>query len=120
MKNAMEMIQNSKNDIWQETEKHIVNFKTSNLNLISTANFEGWLGNDNPRCWRGLLGYMRTSFSLQINIINKIQSVMPIYQCHYDIISFFRSSWFKDEVLKNGRVSIIYKKSHFDILKKQL
>lgn len=109
-------IKPEQSDIWDEVEKYIAKFITANSDIVLKAREEGWLGEPWKKGASGLLGYMRTSFALQIKIINRLAEELPIYQ--FDFVNYFRSPWFKDEVLKNGQVENFYKNDHFEIIKK--
>lgn len=104
-------------DIWDEVEEYIAKFITANPDLVIEAKNEGWLGEPWKKGMSGLLGYMRTSFALQIKIIGRLEERLPIYQNEF--VNYFRSIWFKDEVLKNGQIENFYKKEHFEIIKQK-
>lgn len=83
---------------------------------LEQAKREGWLGEPWARGKSGLLGYYRTSFGIQIKLLNQIDNPVPIY--YPEFVDFFRSNFFKDQTLKNGFVSEnLYKKEHFEIIK---
>jgi hypothetical protein len=104
-------------DIWDKVEENIVDFLQSHKELCSQAKEEKWLGYQIKKCHRGLLGYMRTSFALQIRLLENSSCLVPIYQTESEILWFFRSSWFKDTTMQNGFVKPIYKKEHFELIK---
>ena len=72
--------------------------------LIEKAKEECWLGS--IHCNRdhfGLYGYLRLNFGKQIQILQNLGNLIPIYNPKF--VKFFTSSWFKDEVLKNNCIS---------------
>lgn len=112
----------AKFDIWERVEREIEKFIAQNQNttFYENAKQNGWLGDRIKKGKRGLLGYLRTGFAIQIRILEELDDVLPIYQNHLDIVNFFRSDWFKNTTLDNGYVKPIYKKEHFEILKKEM
>jgi len=104
-------------DIHSQIEGYIENFMQSEERLCYEAKLEGWLGEPWRKGQNGLLGYMRTSFGLQLKILNKLSDALTIYPKHHEIVEFFRSDWFADSVMRNGGVMNFYKKEHFEILK---
>jgi len=109
-------------DIWEKVEQEIQKFIVRNENetFFINAKQNGWLGDNIKKGTQGLLGYMRTSFAIQIKILEGLDDVVPIYQTHLDIVNFFRSDWFKNTTLENNRITPIYKLEHFEILKKKI
>lgn len=107
-------------DIWERVEQEIQKFIARNKNetFFINAKQNGWLGDDIKKGKHGLLGYMRTSFAIQIKILEGLDDVIPIYPTHLDIVNFFRSDWFKNTT--NDLVKPIYKVEHFEILKKKI
>lgn len=105
-------------DLFEEVEKYIQKFLEKYKERCDEIRKEGWLGEEWPRGQSGLLGYMRTSYALQIAIFNKLSGA-PIYPTSPTIVNFFRSDFFKESVLNNGKVTDFFKKEHFEILKKE-
>tara|TARA_R110002167_G_scaffold33510_2_gene107654 strand:+ start:2270 stop:2641 length:372 start_codon:yes stop_codon:yes gene_type:complete len=105
-------------DIWEKVEEHIDKFMEENGDkpFIANAKFEGWLGDRIKKSNRGLLGYLRTGFSIQLKILGHSKEPLPIYQS--DFIGFFSSDFFRNAARENGYVKAIYKKEHFEIIKK--
>ena len=98
------------------------------FHAYDTAKTEGWLGFETKvDDWDnitkagitlGLLGYYRMNFAIQYKILANVDNRVAIYEPKF--VSFFRSCWFKDQVLKNGNVSKeLAKSEHFDIIKSQ-
>lgn len=98
------------------------------FHAYDTAKIEGWLGFETKvDDWDnitkagitlGLLGYYRMNFAIQYKILANVDNRVAIYEPKF--VSFFRSSWFKDQVLKNKNVSKeLAKSEHFDIIKSQ-
>ena len=109
-------------DIWERVEQEIQKFIARNKNetFFINAKENGWLGDNIKKGTHGLLGYMRTSFAIQIKILEGLDDVIPIYLTHLNIVNFFRSDWFKNTTLENRYVKLIYKVEHFEILKKKI
>ena len=109
-------------DIWERVEQEIQKFIARNENetFFINAKQNGWLGDNIKKGTHGLLGYMRTSFAIQIVILEGLDDALPIYPKGLDIVNFFRSDFFKDATLKNERITAIYKVEHFEILKKKI
>lgn len=109
-------------DIWERVEQEIQKFIAQNegTDFYINAKKNGWLGDNIKKGTHGLLGYMRTSFAIQIKILEKLDDVLPVYQTNSDIVNFFRSDCFKNATLNNNFVKPIYKKKHFEILKKKV
>jgi len=103
-------------DIWGAVERNIDKFCESQGHLYQEAKEEGWLGYRIPKNHLGLLGYLRNGFAIQLKIINQYDIALPIW--NNEFVGFFRSDWFKNTTLKNGFVEPIYKKEHFDLIKK--
>ena len=59
---------------------------------------------------------MRTGFSIQLQVLLKFDNVLPIYQTEF--VTFFRSDFFTNTVLEKGFIAPIYKKEHFELIKK--
>ena len=57
-------------DIWERVEQEIQKFIVRNENetFFINAKQNGWLGDNIKKGTQGLLGYMRTSFAIQIFI----------------------------------------------------
>ena len=73
----------------------------SNHFTIDKAKNEGWLGSlHSNRDHKGLLGYLRINFGKQIQILQNLGNLIPIYNPKF--VKFFTSPWFKNEVLKNN------------------
>lgn len=107
----------SYSEIYEKIEFHVKNFLEKEIVLCHRAKEEGWLGSEwNPKDYRGLLGYMRTGFSIQLQVLLKFDNVLPIYQAEF--VTFFRSDFFENVVLEKGHISLVYKKEHFEIIKK--
>jgi len=98
------------------------------FHTYETAKIEGWLGFETKvDDWDnitkagitlGLLGYYRMNFAIQYKILANVDNRVAIYEPRF--VNFFRSSPFKDQVLKNGKVSKeLVKSEHFDIIKSQ-
>jgi len=98
------------------------------FHAYDTAKIEGWLGFETKvDDWDnitkagitlGLLGYYRMNFAIQYKILANVDNRVAIYEPRF--VNFFRSSPFKDQVLKNGKVSKeLVKSEHFDIIKSQ-
>lgn len=102
-------------------EKHIETFLTTHKDLCDKALQEGWLGHRIQKCQYGLLGYMRSSFAMQIKILEKLDIPVriPCYSVP-TIKNFFCSDFFKNATLDNKEVKPIYKKEHFEIIKKNI
>ena len=109
-------------DIWERVEQEIQKFIARNKNetFFINAKENGWLGDNIKKGTHGLLGYMRTSFAIQIVILEGLDDALPIYPKGLDIVNFFRSDWFKNATLENKFVKPIYKVEHFEILKKKI
>lgn len=103
-------------ELSRQVEFEIKKFMENNKQLCEIAKNEGWLGEPWAKGSRGLLGYMRTSFAMQIRILDNLDNHIPIYQNEF--CYFFRSDFFRDAVKKNNAVTPIYKKEHFEIIKK--
>ena len=103
-------------DIWGAVEMNIDNFCESQANFCKKAKEKGWLGYRIAKNHLGLLGYLRNGFAIQLKILNQYDIPLPIW--NNEFVDFFRSDWFKDTTLKNGSVKPIYKKKHFDLIKK--
>ncbi len=107
----------SYSEIYEKTEFHVKNFLEKEIVLCHKAKEEGWLGSEwNSKDYRGLLGYMRTGFSIQLQVLLKFDNVLPIYQAEF--VTFFRSDFFANAVLEKGFIAPIYKKEHFELIKK--
>jgi len=108
----------SSNDVWDIVEEHIDKFMEENGDkpFVANAKFEGWLGDRIKKSNRGLLGYLRTGFAIQLKILGHNKEVLPIYQGEF--VSFFNSDFFRKITRENGYVKAIYKKEHFEILKR--
>ena len=84
--------------------------------VIENAKKEGWLGETWQRDKFGLLGYFRTNFAVQLKILNKLGNPVAIYD--NELVSFFKSKWFSEQVLKNNYVSNqLYNNNHLEKLK---
>lgn len=103
-------------EIYSEANQHIAKFVNDYVIYCERAREEGWLGSMLPKSSRGLLGYMRTGFMLQIVIINYYKTRIPIFQTEF--VNFFRSDWFMQTTLQNACIKPIYKKEHFDLIKR--
>lgn len=107
-------------DIVDEIEGHVQSFLKSKEPAIEkyvlNAKLEGWLGSEVKKCSRGLLGYLRTGFGVQIKILKNLKVSLPLGQSEF--VDFFRSDWFRKTTLDNGSVRTIYKKEHIELLKK--
>jgi len=112
------MVNNQIPDIWEMVEEHINKFMEENGDkpFVANAKFEGWLGDRIRKSNRGLLGYLRTGFAIQLKVLGQTREVLPIYQSHF--VGFFNSDFFKNATRENGYVKAIYKKEHFEIIKK--
>lgn len=108
----------SREQILDKVEELLSSFKLTHRELCDKAKIEGWLGEPWKKGASGLFGYMRTSFGLQIKILENLDFPLPIYPYNREITDFFRSDFFKNTTLKNGYPSAIFKNDHFDILKK--
>ena len=76
----------------------------SNLLKVQKAENEGWLGSRFlKKCQKGLFGYLKINFAIQIKTLQKFDNDFPIYNSK--LVEFLRSDWFKNETLKNGYVS---------------
>ena len=107
----------SYSEIIEKTEFHVKNFLEKEIVFCHRAKEEGWLGSEwNAKDYRGLLGYMRTGFSIQLQVLLKFDNVLPIYQAEF--VTFFRSDFFTNTVLEKGFIAPIYKKEHFELIKK--
>jgi hypothetical protein len=102
-------------EIWRQVEHEINKFVESEPIKCQTAKEQGWLGTLIPRCPKGFLGYLRTGFALQLKILNEFENPLPIYQNNF--VNYFRSDFFRNEVLKNNHVKPFYKKEHIEIIK---
>lgn len=107
-------------DLLEEIEGYVQSFLNSNEPAIQkyvlNAKLEGWLGSEVKKCSRGLLGYLRTGFGVQIKILKNLKVSLPLGQSEF--VDFFRSDWFRKTTLENGSVRTIYKKEHIELLKK--
>jgi hypothetical protein len=105
-------------DIWARVEEYIDKFCQENesTSFFANAKFEGWLGDRIKKSHKGLLGYLRTGFAIQLKILNYHSEPLPIYQSEF--VDFFRSDFFHNATKQNGYVKAIYKKEHFEIIKK--
>jgi hypothetical protein len=103
-------------DIWGAVEMNIDNFCESQVDFCQKAKEEGWLGYRIAKNHLGLLGYLRNGFTIQLKILNQYDIPLPIW--NNEFVGFFRSDWFKNTALENGFVKPIYKKEHFDLIKK--
>lgn len=103
-------------------ENFINNFVKTNQQLCETAFNEGWIGEPWDRGMNGLLGYMRYSYNKQSLILNgepKFIQVPNFYNYTKEIIEWFKSNNFKDQINDLTRsFAFIYNKNHFDLLKK--
>jgi hypothetical protein len=127
-KTAMQIIDNvqkkqidySFRAIDEDVEKHIETFLTTHKELCDKALQEGWLGHKIQKCQYGLLGYMRSSFAMQIKILEKLDIPVriPCYSVP-TIKNFICSDFFKNATLENKEVKPIYKKEHFEIIKQK-
>lgn len=115
-RNKAIIIQHKPLDIWPTVELHIDKFCESQKEFCEKAKAEGWLGYRIPKNQVGLLGYLRNGFAIQLRILNNYDIAVPIWDIKF--VGFFRSSWFKNATLENGYVKPIYKKEHFEYLKK--
>ena len=103
-------------DVWGVVEMNINKFCESQADFCQEAKEEGWLGYRIPKNHLGLLGYLRNGFAIQLKIINQYDIALPIW--NNEFVGFFRSDWFKNTTLENEFVKPIYKKEHFDLIKK--
>lgn len=109
MKNEKEFYQTSyidPHDFWQLIQDQINNYLSnpSVHYIIERAKNEGWLGSThNNKDNFGLLGYLRNNFACQIIVLNKFSNDIPCF-CD-EFVSFFRSEYFKNRVLKENAVS---------------
>jgi hypothetical protein len=103
-------------DIWGVVEMNINKFCESQADFCQKAKEKGWLGYRIPKNHLGLLGYLRNGFAIQLKILNKYDIALPIW--NNEFVGFFRSDWFKNATLENGFVKPIYKKEHFNLIKK--
>ena len=127
-RNAMQIIEDSQRgfqggnyanyDIWDKVEEYITDFiiKNKDTDFLLEAKSNGWMGDTIKKSHKGLLGYLRTGFAIQIKALEKLDDSLPIYQNEFT--DFFRSDWFKNTALQNGFVKPIYKKEHLEIIKK--
>lgn len=106
----------SSDEIMNMVENYINSFISNNTVICENARHGGWLGYLIKKSNVGLLGYMRTSYALQIKILENLSTPLPIYQKEF--YDFFTSSYFRNEVKKNGRIKDFYKNDHFEIIKK--
>lgn len=106
-------------NLMEEVEKHIQAFLKKHKERCDQIKKEGWLGEEFPRGARGILGYMRTSYAIQLAVINKVGGA-PIYPENPKIVRFFKSNFIKDIALQRNCVSDIYKKEHFDLIKQEM
>lgn len=104
-------------DLDLEAEKYISQFMMNETILVERAKQEGWLGEPWAKSSRGLLGYMRYSYALQIKFLKELTQPVRAFSNDITILNFFKSDFFKNEVLKNGKVKAFYKAEHFDIIK---
>ena len=104
---------NFQKDIETEIKVFVAQFK----NLCDRAGIEGWLGSFISKDHKGLLGYMRMSYAMQLKILNNYSFLVPCYFLNDDIYKFFKSSNFYDEVKKNNCIKTFYKNEHFEFLK---
>lgn len=127
-RNAMQIVEDSQRgfqgagnyadyDIWDKVEEHIHSFivKNENTDFFVKAKNEGWLGDGIKKSHKGLLGYLRTGFAIQIKALEKLDDSLPIYQNEF--VDFFRSEWFRNATFQNGFIRPIYKKEHFELIK---
>jgi hypothetical protein len=101
-------------DMIQDQVNILLNSKDPSLqSIIANAKLEKWLGNpENKKCYKGLLGYARLGFALQIKILKNIDNN---YGCFMpEFYNFFKSPYFKDEVLNNNKIVFFYKNEHLD------
>lgn len=101
--------------LWEKVESEIDKFIARNGSKCETCKQQGWLGDRIKKSHRGLLGYLRTSFALQIKILEGLDNPIPIY--HNEFLEFFKSTFFKDAVLKNGIVQEFYKREHLEVIR---
>jgi hypothetical protein len=103
-------------DVWGVVEIHIDNFCESQAEFCQKAKEEGWLGHRVAKNHLGLLGYLRNGFAIQLKTLNQYNIPLPIW--YNEFVGFFRSDWFRSATRKNGFIKPIYKKEHFDLIKK--
>jgi len=83
-------------DIWLQNP--------SNHFKIEKAKNEKWFGSLHcNRDHKGLLGYLRLNFGMQIKILNNLDNYLPVYDER--LCDFFRGNWFANEVKRNGFIS---------------
>lgn len=106
-------------DLWGIVEIHIQDFLEKQKDWCDKVHQEGWLGEKYVKGKNGLLGYLRTSFAIQLKTLQNLQMPVPIYSMNAEIVNFFRSDWFRNATIENGFVKPIYKKEHFEFLKSE-
>lgn len=106
------------------SEKEFDSFEISDSQVAKPESWydiakrEGWLGFRLKKSDFGLLGYFRTSYALQHKILavasKKYSGVGQVVLPNFprEIFLFFRSEFFRNETLKNGRVTDFFKKTH--------
>lgn len=114
-----EAIKVSSFNLTQEVEKYIQHFLKKYEKRCEEIKKEGWLGETWAKGQSGVLGYMRTSYAIQLAVLNNVGGA-PIYPTNPTIVRFFRSDFIKNVARERGKVSDIYKKDHFDIIKQEM
>ena len=89
--------------------------------LVERAKNEKWFGSlHNNRDSRGLLGYLRTNYALQLKFINNFSNHVQMHCNDQLIINWFLSDYFKKTILNNPEKKVIlnfYKDEHLEIIK---
>lgn len=106
-------------DLFGEVEKYIEDFIEKNSEYCARVKAEGWLGERYRKGSRGLLGYLRTSFAIQICALKNLKTFVPVYSSNPDIVKFFRSDFIRNVALESQAVKPVYKKEHLIFLKNQ-
>lgn len=95
----------------------------SSYYLIERAKNEKWLGSlHSNKDGRGLLGYLRMNYGLQIKLIKNLSNCVVVHNNNLDqqILNWFASDFFKKTVLSNPDKKVIlnfYKKEHLDLIR---
>jgi len=111
--------------LWEIVDKEIQNFlkQPSTHFLIERAKNEKWFGSLHcNRDSRGLLGYLRNNYLIQLKLLNNLSNRVPVFIRDESIQKWFASDYFKKRVLNNPSQQVIlnlYKEEHLEIIKKK-
>ena len=99
-------------------------FISNNKYICELAIAEGWIGNYyQTQISEGLLGYMVFSYQKQDAILNNKEEALK-FPFRYnpddmkELKDFFCLNFFRDDVIRNGKITHFFKREHFNIIKK--